>query len=170
MKIITAALRIKRKAAKRSQTKYETDNHNNSSNIYTHTHTHTHTHTVKNEILDLFNFITLINELIKCDNGKLNAIKCVSINHPLFLTYVWQINSDNGQETTVQSTVATKTCSSLISCSTIHELSGLHAWKCDAMSRNVVKRLASQNRVNCLFDMMANQICWAFTEQRKICA
>ena len=36
---------------------------------------------------------------------------------------------------TVQSTVVTKTCSSLISCSTIHELSDWHAWKCDDLER-----------------------------------
>ena len=33
-------------------------------------------------------------------------------------------------------------------------LSTLHAWKCDAMTRNVVERLANQNRVNCLFDVI----------------
>ena len=69
---------------------------------------------------------------------------------------------------TVQSTAVTKTYSSLISCSTFHELSVLHAWECDAMIWNVVKRLANQNRVNCLFD----EICLSdtlsfFTEQRK---
>ena len=50
--------------------------------------------------------------------------------------------------------VVTKMCSSLILCSKIHEISVLHAWECDAMSRNVVKRLAIQNRVNCLLDMI----------------
>ena len=52
---------------------------------------------------------------------------------------------------TVQSTVVTKTCSSLFLCSTIHELSVLHTWECDAMTRNVVKKLANQNCVNRLF-------------------
>ena len=53
---------------------------------------------------------------------------------------------------TVQSTVVTKTCWSLLSCSTVHDLSVLHALECDA--RNVVKRLAKRSRVNCLFDML----------------
>ena len=44
--------------------------------------------------------------------------------------------------------------SSLISCSTIHDLSVLQAWECDAMTWNVVKRLANQNRVNCLYDLI----------------
>ena len=57
---------------------------------------------------------------------------------------------------TVQSTVATKTCSSLISCSTIHELLVLHAWECDAITGNVVKRFANQNRANCLFDVIGH--------------
>ena len=55
---------------------------------------------------------------------------------------------------TVQSTVVTKTCSSLFSCSTIHELSVLHAWEGDAMTLTVAKRLANQNRVNCVFVMI----------------
>ena len=36
----------------------------------------------------------------------------------------------------------------------LHELSGLHAEECDAVSRNVVTRLANQNCVNCLFDVI----------------
>ena len=44
--------------------------------------------------------------------------------------------------------------SSLISCPTIHKLSVLHFWECGTMTRNVVKRLPNQNRVNCLFDMI----------------
>ena len=35
--------------------------------------------------------------------------------------------------------------SSLFSCSTIHELSVLHAEECGAMTRNIVKRLANQD-------------------------
>ena len=43
--------------------------------------------TVKNMILDLFNIITSINELIKWDNDIINnAIKYMSTNYPLFLT------------------------------------------------------------------------------------
>ena len=45
-------------------------------------------------------------------------------------------------------------CCSLFSCSTIHQLSVLHAEECAAMSRNVAKRPANQNRVNCLFDVI----------------
>ena len=30
----------------------------------------------------------------------------------------------------------------------------LHAWQCDAMTRNAMKRLATQNCVNCLYDMI----------------
>ena len=55
---------------------------------------------------------------------------------------------------TVLITMVTKTYFSLISCSTIHELSVLHAWECDAMTRNVVKRLANREHVGCLFDMI----------------
>ena len=35
-----------------------------------------------------------------------------------------------------------------------HEQSVLHAWECDAITRNVVKGLADQNRVDCLFAMI----------------
>ena len=34
---------------------------------------------VKNDILDLINFITLINKLIKCDNDKLNVCNQVCV-------------------------------------------------------------------------------------------
>ena len=34
---------------------------------------------VKNEILDLFNFITLIHELIRCQNNKLNVCNYVNV-------------------------------------------------------------------------------------------
>ena len=67
----------------------------------------------------------------------------------------------------VQSTVVTKTCSSLILCSTIHELFVLHAWECDAMTRNVVKRLAKQNRVSCLFDMTGQSDMLGFYRTKK---
>ena len=68
---------------------------------------------------------------------------------------------------TVQSTVVTKTCSSLISCSTIHELAVLHAWECDATTWNVVKRLANQNLVNCLFDMIGRSDTLSFYGTEK---
>ena len=55
---------------------------------------------------------------------------------------------------TVQSTVVTKTSSSLISCSTIHDLPVLHTWKCDAVTWSAVKRLANQNRIYYFFDMI----------------
>ena len=54
---------------------------------------------------------------------------------------------------TAQSTIVTKMCSLLFSCSTIHKSSVLHAEECAAMSWNIVKRLANQNSVNCLFDV-----------------
>ena len=52
---------------------------------------------------------------------------------------------------TAQSTVVTKMCSLLFSC---FSLSVLHAEECAATSRNVVKRLANPNRVNCLLDVI----------------
>ena len=67
--------------------------------------------------------------------------------------------------TTAQSTVVTKICSSLCSCSTIHELSVFHAGECAAISQNVVKRLTNPNRVNCFFDVMGQSdiyLCKAF--------
>ena len=73
---------------------------------------------------------------------------CVAISDLCELTVIAD------KRATVQPTMVTKTCSSLISCSTSHELSVLHAWECDAMIWNVMKRLANQNRVNCLFDMI----------------
>ena len=63
--------------------------------------------------------------------------------------------------------VVTKMCSSFILCSKIHEISVLHAWECDAMSRNVVKRLASQNRVNCLFDVIGQTDMLSFDRTEK---
>ena len=77
---------------------------------------------VKNEILDLFDFITLVNELIKCDNNELNVCKkCVSTKLPTVSSVRVTISglckltviADKGA--TVQSTVVTKTRSSLIS-------------------------------------------------------
>ena len=57
-------------------------------------------------------------------------------------------------------------CSSLFSCSTLHDLSVLHAEQCAAMSRNVMKRLANQNRVKCLFDVIdQSDYVKLFTEQ-----
>ena len=71
---------------------------------------------------------------------------------------------------TVQSTLVTKTCLSLISFSTIHGPSVLHASECDAMTRNVVKRLANQNRVNCLFDMAGHSDVLSFYgTEKNIC-
>ena len=61
---------------------------------------------------------------------------CVAISSLCKLTVIAD------ERATVQSTVVTKTCSSLISCCTIHELSLLHAWVCDAMSWKVLNRLA----------------------------
>ena len=54
-----------------------------------------------------------------------------------------------------------------VTCCTIHELSVLHAWECDSMTRNVVERFASQNRVNWLFDMIGRSDMLSFygTEQ-----
>ena len=71
---------------------------------------------------------------------------------------------------TVQSTVVTKTCSSLISCSLIHEVSVLHVWECDAMTQNVVKKLADQKGVNRLFDMISQSDMLSFygTEKKYI--
>ena len=69
---------------------------------------------------------------------------------------------------TVQSTVVTKT---LISCSTIHELSVLHPWECDAMTRKAVNRLANKNRINCLFGIIGQtDTSIFFAEQRNTCA
>ena len=45
-------------------------------------------------------------------------------------------------------------CSSLFSCSTVHELSVLHAEEGAAMSRNVVKRLANPISINSLLDVI----------------
>ena len=60
--------------------------------------------------------------------------------------------------------------SSLISCSTIHDLSVLQAWECDAMTWNVVKRLANQNRVNCLFDVIGqSDMLSLFATEKKMC-
>ena len=71
---------------------------------------------------------------------------------------------------TVQSTVLTKTCTSLMSCSTIHDLSVLHAWECDPMTWNVVKRLASKNRSNSLFDVIGQSDMLSFygTEKKYV--
>ena len=51
---------------------------------------------------------------------------------------LWKLTVIADKRATVQSTVVTKTCSSLFLCSTIHELSVLHTWECDSMTRNVV--------------------------------
>ena len=50
--------------------------------------------------------------------------------------------------------MVTKMCSLLVLWSKTHEVSILHAWECDAMTCNVVKRLASQSRVNYLYDVI----------------
>ena len=89
---------------------------------------------------------------------------CVTISGLCELTVIAD------KRATVQSTVVTKTCSSVISCSTIHELSVLHALECDAMTRNVVKTLANQNRVNCLVDMISQSNILSFYKKKKICA
>ena len=71
------------------------------------------------------------------------------------------------KQATVQLTAATKTCLSIISCFTIHELSVLHALECDAMTRNVMERVANQNRLNCLFDMIGESDTLSFDETEK---
>ena len=53
---------------------------------------------------------------------------------------LWKLTVIADKRATVQSTVVTKTRSSLISCSTIHEISVLHAWEGGAMTRNAVKK------------------------------
>ena len=58
--------------------------------------------------------------------------------------------------------------SSLISYSTIYELSVLHVWECNAMTRNVVKRLANQNGVNCLFYIIGQSNMLIFYGTEKI--
>ena len=49
----------------------------------------------------------------------------------------------------------------------LHELSVLHAEECDAMSRNVVKRPANQNRVNCSFDVIGQSDRLNFLRSRE---
>ena len=87
---------------------------------------------------------------------------CVAISDLCELTVIAD------KRATVQPTMVTKTCSSLISCSTIHDLSVLHAWECDAMTWNVVKRLANRGRVNCLFDMVGQPNMLSYYETEKI--
>ena len=66
--------------------------------------------------------------------------------------------------------MVTKACSLLIACSKIHKLSILHTWECDDTTRNVVKKLANQNPVICLLDMIGKSDMLGFMEQRKIYA
>ena len=47
------------------------------------------------------------------------------------------------------------------------ELSVFHALECDAMTRNVVKRLDNQNLVNCLFDIISQAIMLSFHGTEK---
>ena len=63
--------------------------------------------------------------------------------------------------------MVTTTCSSLFSCSTLHELSVLHADDCAAITENVVKRLASPNRVNCLSDGIGQSDRFSFLRSRE---
>ena len=86
---------------------------------------------------------------------------CVTISSLCKLTMIVD------KQATVQLTAATKTCLSIISCFTIHELSVLHAWECDAITRNVVKRLANQNCVNSLFDMIGQSDVLSFYGTEK---
>ena len=95
-------------------------------------------------LFDFF-FSTLINDSIKCDNDKLNVCNSVFVYKlPIVSNVGVKISGLCGltviadKRETVQSTVVTNTCSSLFLCSTIHELSVLHTWECDAMTRNVV--------------------------------
>ena len=93
--------------------------------------------TVTNEILDLFNFTALINDLIKCNNDKLNVCYSVcqlpTVSHVcVTISGLCKLTVIADKQVTVQSTVVTKTCLSLISCCTIHKLSVLRAWECDA--------------------------------------
>ena len=102
------------------------------------------------------------------------VIKYVSTNYPLFLcvtnSSLCELTVTADKRLTVQSTVVTKTCLSLISCSTIHKLSILHAWECDAMTQNIVKRVANQNCVNCLFDMIGQSNMSSFSgTEKNIC-
>ena len=54
----------------------------------------------------------------------------------------------------VQSRMVTKMCVSLRPCFTIHKLSALHAWECDAEILDVNNiRVANTNRVKCLCSM-----------------
>ena len=66
---------------------------------------------------------------------------------------------------TVQSTVETKTCLSLILCCIVHE----HPFCTlgNAMVWDVVKRFANQNRVNCLFDMIGQLDMLSFYRTEK---
>ena len=96
-----------------------------------------------------------------CTNYSLFLTLCVTISGLCKLTVIVD------KRATVQSTVVTKTCSSLISCSTIHKLSVLHAWECDALTRNVVKRSANQNRVNYFFDMIGQSDMLSFYGTEK---
>ena len=105
--------------------------------------------------------------------NQMFVIMYVSTNYPLSLTYVWpfvvcvNLTVIVDKRGTIQSTVVTKTCSSLISCSTIHELYDLHASECDAMTCNVVKRLASQTLANCLFDVIGQLRMLSFYRTEK---
>ena len=105
------------------------------------------------------------------------VIKYVSTNYPLSDLCKLTVIAD--KKATVQSTVVTKTCSSLISCflqSTYYpfcapgKLSVSHAWECDSITRNFVKRLSNQSRANCLFDMIgqSNMLSFYGTEKKKM--
>ena len=88
----------------RAQGAYEADKHATPTHAQTppHTHTHTYTHTHRK------NTSIVVMGLMETEERSKMVIA--------------------DKRATVQSTVVTKTCSSLISCSTIHELSVLHAW------------------------------------------
>ena len=62
-----------------------------------------------------------------------------SSNVYVTISGVWKLTVIANKPETIQSDVVTKTWLSLILCYTVHELSILHAWNCDAMTRNVVK-------------------------------
>ena len=49
-------------------------------------------------------------------------------------------------------------------------LSVLHALECDVLTRNVVKRLADPNHVNCLFDMIGQSDMLSYGTENEIYA
>ena len=84
------------------------------------------------------------------------VIKYVSTNCPLFRTHVtisglceWTVVAD--KRATVQSIVVIKTCASLFSWPKTHELSVLHVWECDTVTRNAVNKQIGQPKPCQLF-------------------